>query len=82
MQTLIVAAIVITCSAYAVWSLMPGAWRAALNRRLGRASAPASACSGCGGGCATAPAAPGAGTTAVTTAVITLHRRPKVKSND
>ncbi len=79
MQTLIVAVIVIVCSAYAVWSLMPGAWRAAINRRLGRASAPASACSGCGGGgCAAAPAAPGADSTAV----ITVHRRPQVKSSD
>ena len=79
MQTLIVAVIVFVCSAYAVWSLMPGAWRAALNRRLGRASAPAGGCSGCGGGgCAATPAAPGGGTTAV----ITVHRRPKAPSSD
>ena len=78
MQTLIVAVIVIVCSAYAVWTLMPGAWRAALNRRLGRASAPGSGCSGCGGGgCAAGPAEPGAGSTAV----ITVHRRPQVKSD-
>ena len=79
MQTLIVAVIVFVCSAYAVWSLMPGAWRAALNRRLGRASAQASGCSGCGGGgCGSTPAATGIGTTAV----ITVHRRPKAGSND
>ena len=78
MQTLIVALIVIACSAYAGWSLMPGAWRAAVNRRLGRAPAPSGGCSGCGGGCAPAPAGPRASATAV----ITLHRRPIAKPID
>jgi hypothetical protein len=71
MQELIVAIVVVACSVYAVWSLMPAAWRGTLRRRMGRAPGPAGGCGGCGG-CAPPPRAPdGPGS-----AVIKLHRRP------
>ncbi len=73
LQSILAALIVAGSTGYAGWVLMPAAWRAAVNRKLGRTPAPASACSGCGGGCAPPPAA-GA---APRTAVITVHRRPK-----
>jgi hypothetical protein len=74
MQELIVAAIVIASAVYAVWSLMPAAWRKALLRRVGRTPAPAGDSGGCGGcgGCGSdlpRSAAPAS-------AVITVHRRP------
>ena len=50
-QTLITALLVLACSGYAAWSLMPGALRA----RLRPGQAPASGCGGCGG---CGPAAP------------------------
>ena len=73
LQSTLTALIVGGSTGYASWTLMPAAWRAAINRKLGRTSALASGCSGCGGGCA-----PSAGTVAAPgTAVITVHRRPK-----
>ena len=77
MQELSVAVIVIASTAYAVWSLMPSAWRGALLRRLGRAPQSAGACGGCGGcGSDAAKAAPTAPTSLPGSAVITVHRRP------
>ena len=74
MQELIVAAIVIASTAYAVWSLMPAAWRGALLRRFGRTPAPSGGCGGCGGcGSASPTTAPAAGPKS---SVITVHRRP------
>ena len=46
MQSLIVASIVAASVAYAVWALMPGAWRRAIARRLSWAE-PAPGCGGC-----------------------------------
>ncbi len=71
MQDLIVAAIVIASAVYAVWSLMPAAWRDALLRRLGRTAAPAGGCGGCGGCGSDVPRSAVRGSV-----VITVHRRP------
>lgn len=82
MQGLLVAAIVIACTVYAAWTLMPSAWRRGLAQRLQNrrwpgpvtrylkrtASAPAGC--GCDAGCEAAkpPAA---------AQPIRIHRRPK-----
>ena len=79
MQTLIALLIVAGCSAYAVWTLMPQAWRGALQRRLtGRAAAPASGCGSCGG-CDSKPSAK-VGAVAGTS-VIRLQRRLPIKAS-
>lgn len=66
LQTVLVAAVVAVCFAYAAWTLMPLAWRnaaAALLRRvpgLGRWQAlqpmAQAGCGGCDGACAPTPA--------------------------
>ncbi len=71
MQTLITALIVLASAAYALWSLMPSAWRRALAQRLGRTPTPASGCGGCGGCGGTV--VPAVGQPVVKT--ITVHRR-------
>ena len=83
MQTLIVALLVLACSVYAVWTLMPSAARralatvllrwplpAAIASRLRRAAAAAPGC-GCDG-CDHVPAKKPAATQ-----VMTFHRRPR-----
>jgi len=60
MQSLIVALIVLACSGYAAWTLMPSAWRRSLAlkmlklsppeslaRMLRKAAQPAGSCGGC-----------------------------------
>jgi hypothetical protein len=69
-QTLIVAVIVALSAAYAIWSLMPGAWRASLRRRLGLQTVEAGGCGACGGGCSSPAPPPGAAQP------IRVHRRP------
>lgn len=49
-QTLFTALIVLGCSGYAAWVLMPASWR----RALRPSAAPASGCGGCDG-CGSAP---------------------------
>lgn len=66
-QTLVTALLVLACSAYAAWTLMPAALRARL--RPGRPVS--SGCGGCGGGCA-----PAAGTSASKDQPIRIVRRP------
>ena len=78
MQALLTALIVLASAGYAVWALLPQAWRGALQRRLlGRNSLPAAGgcggCGGCGGGLTAAP------TPASGTQVITVHRRPPAR---
>ncbi len=83
MQLLLVALIVLGCSAYAVWTLMPAAWRAGvasmllrwplpavLSTRLRTATRASSGCGSCGS-CASAAKAPAAA--AVHT--VTFHKR-------
>jgi len=70
-QELIVAAIVIASAAYAVWSLMPAAWRKSLLHRVGRTPAPTSGCGGCSGCGSDVPRS-----AAPASKVITVHRRP------
>jgi hypothetical protein len=41
MQNLLVAVIVLACTVYAVWALLPAGWRRALARRLATAPWPA-----------------------------------------
>ena len=82
MQALLTALIVLASAGYAVWALLPAAWRGGLQRRLlGRDSPPTAGgcggCAGCGGGPAaglTAAPAPADGTQ-----VITVHRRPPAR---
>ena len=83
MQELIVALIVIACTGYAVWALMPSAWRRTLAQRLQhgpwpepiarglrRAALAPTGC-GCDAGCEVKkPASPAA-------QPIHFHRRPK-----
>jgi ferrous iron transport protein B len=82
MQTLIVALIVLACSAYVLWTLMPSAlrrslaikllnfaWPASLERAFRKAAQAQGACGGCDScGDSTAKLAAG-------THKITLHRR-------
>jgi len=69
-QTLVAALLVLACSAYAAWSLMPAAWRARL--RPGQPAA-----SGCGGCSGCGPAAgPSTGTPPAKTQPIRFVRRP------
>lgn len=73
LQPLIVAVLVAVAFGYTAWTLMPAAWRQALQRRLGASGASVDeghcdACSGCAG--ASAPPKAGAAV-----AVITVHRR-------
>jgi hypothetical protein len=84
MQSLIVALIVVACTVYAVWVLMPsalrralalrlqhGPWPAFLARHLRRAALAPTGC-GCDGGCdANKPAAP------AQAQPIRFHRRPR-----
>ncbi len=79
MQTLIALLMVAGSFSYAVWTLMPQAWRSALQRRLtGRAPVPASACGSCGG-CAGKPADKGAALAG--SSVIKLQRRLPLAAN-
>ena len=76
MQTSLTALIVLACTGYVAWALLPAAWRGGLQRRLlGRDNPPAAGgcggCGGCGGGPAAAPP-PASGTR-----VITIHRTPR-----
>jgi hypothetical protein len=83
MQTLIVALLVIGCSAYAAWTLMPAAARRAIASSLLKLPLPdafaakmrkaATLSSGCGcDGCDNAPAK----STPKAQHVVTFHRRP------
>lgn len=84
MQELIVALIVVACTGYAVWTLMPsalrralaqrllhGRWPAPIARRLQRAATAPTGC-GCDAGCEAKKPAPSAAAQP-----IHFHRRPK-----
>ena len=79
LQTAVVALIVLTCAVYVSWTLMPRAWRLALQRRwTGQEPAAASGCGSCGS-CGSLPssAAPKPGIAATEVAVIRWQpRRP------
>ena len=84
MQSLLTALIVLASAGYAVWALLPQAWRGALQRRwLGRDSLPAAGgcggCGGCGGGPAAAPATATGAAPAGSSRVITIHRWPPAR---
>ncbi len=60
LQAFVTALLVLLCSGYAAWTLMPAALRARLLRLVGKeSSAAAAGCGGCGGcGPAAAPKGP------------------------
>ncbi|MEK8048618.1 hypothetical protein AACH10_00015 [Ideonella sp. DXS22W] len=75
LQSLAVTLIVTVALVYASWTLMPAAWRRALQQRLtGRVQPEAAGCGGCGGGCTPPPQR--SASAAAEAKPITLHRRP------
>ena len=79
LQTAVVALIVLTCAVYVSWTLMPQAWRLALQRRwTGQEPAAARGCGSCGScGSSANSAPPKSGSAAAEVAVIRWQpRRP------
>ncbi len=79
LQALLAGLLVVACSSYAMWSLMPAALRRRVAAWRGRPlPAAGSACGGCDGcgSAARAPVAPGAAGLPEGTSVIRIVRQP------